>query len=162
MGLLEERYYQIIPALARALPDHEFRLFVREAHPACVDALAGLSNVIVAVGVGTDAMMDYLATSRYLLVLDHAESRYRKDRLSGAIPFGLNLAVPMIMSRQLAGLYDIRGGVVTYDDVPDADLAERLSTIDAEAYRALVADALAERNRLAQHAAEQFFAFLDS
>ena len=34
-------------------------------------------------------MMDYLATSRYLLVLDHAESRYRKDRLSGAIPLGL-------------------------------------------------------------------------
>lgn len=162
MGLLEERYYQIIPTLARALPDHEFRLFVRAAHPTCVEALAGLPNVNIAVGVGTDEMMEYLATSRYLLVLDHPEGRYRKDRLSGAIPIGLNLAVPMVMSQQLADLYEIRDGVVTYDDVPDDELAERMSQIDAEAYRALIADTLAERSRLAQLGEERLLAFLDS
>jgi hypothetical protein len=162
MGLLEERYYEIIPALARAMPDVELRLFVREIPPECMALLVGLPNVVVAVAESTNAMMAYFATTRFLLILDHPESRYRKDRLSGAIPLGFNLGVPMVMSRQLAALHDIRGGVVTYDDTPDADLGERMAAITPVAYRALVEDVLAERSRLARLAAHRFDAFLQS
>jgi hypothetical protein len=105
-------------------------------------------------------MMAYLAASRFLLILDHAESRYRKDRLSGAIPFGLNLAVPMVMSQELAALYDIRAGVVSYADAPDEHLVARLSSITPEGYRALVAETLAERDRMARVADERFDDFL--
>ena len=160
MGLLEERYYQIIPQIARAMPDTLFRLFVRQAHPTCMSLLSGLPNVVVSVGEGTDSMMEYLASSRYLLILDHEESRYRKDRLSGAIPFGLNLAVPMVMSKELAALYDIRAGVVSYESSPGADLVRRLSSITPAAYGTLVADMLTERERLAHVGSKRFTEFL--
>jgi hypothetical protein len=162
MGLLEERYYQIIPELARAMPDTEFRLFVRQTHPDCMAKLQDSSNVVVVVGEGTDSMMAHLASSRFLLILDYADSRYRKDRLSGAIPFGLNLGVPMVMSSQLAALYDIRAGVVSYDDAPGTALVNRLSTITPEEYRGLVSDALGERERMARVAAERFAEFLSA
>jgi hypothetical protein len=160
MGLLEERYYQIIPELARAMPDTTFRLFVRQAHPKCMALLSPLANVAVAIGEGTDSMMEYLASSRYLLILDHEESRYRQDRLSGAIPLGLNLAVPMVMSSELAQLYDIRAGVVTYPGTPDAGLAQRLASITPAEYERLVADMVVERTRMAQVASQRFSEFL--
>ena len=160
MGLLEERYYQIIPTLARAMPHVELRLFVRTSHPECMALFAGIPNIVVVTGESTDTMMRYLTTSRFLLILDHAESRYRKDRLSGALPFGFNLGVPMVMSRQLAALNDIRGGVLTYDDIPDDDLVARMASMTPDAYRALVDDTLAERTRLARVAAQRFTGFL--
>jgi len=162
MGLLEERYYQIIPEMALAMRDVTFRLFVRQAHPACMSLLAQLPNVVVAIGEGTESMMEYLTSSRYLLILDHEDSRYRQDRLSGAIPVGLNLAVPMVMSRELASVYDIRAGVVTYQGTPDADLVRRLASITPDEYAKLVADMIPERSRLAQVASQRFSAFLDS
>jgi hypothetical protein len=160
MGLLEERYYQIIPELARALPDTTFRLFVRQADPACTALLALHPNVVVSVGESTDSMMECLTASRYLLILDHDDCRYRHDRLSGAIPFGLNLTVPMVMSNELAAIYDIRAGVVGYRGTPDAGLAQRLVAITPAEYQQLVADMVVERARMARLAATRFDRFL--
>ncbi len=160
MGLLEERYYQIIPELARALPDKTFRLFVRQIDPICAALLAPHPNVVVSVGEGTDSMMECVASSLYLLILDHDDCRYRHDRLSGAIPFGLNLTVPMVMSNELAAVYDIRAGIVGYRATPDVALAQRLASITPAEYRRLVDAMVVERARLAHVAATRFDRFL--
>ena len=107
-------------------------------------------------------MMAHLASSRFLLILDHADSRYRKDRLSGAIPFGLNLAVPMVMPSELATLYDIQAGIVCYDGTPGADLVARLASITPGDYRALVAKMLTERERVARLGAKRLSEFLQA
>ena len=162
MGLLEERYHQLIPDIARAMPDTVVRLFARRVDASCRALLADLPNVVIAAGEPTDSMMEHVAGSRFLLILDHPESRYRKDRLSGAIPFGLNLAVPMVMSRQLADLYGIRAGVVTYDDVPGPALVQRLASMTDAEYRVIVEELAAERDRIGELARRTFTGFLES
>ena len=66
----------------------------------------------------------------------------------------------MVMSSELARLYDIRAGVVTYQGTPDKDLAQTLASITADQYEQLVADMVAERTRMAQVASQRFSEFL--
>jgi hypothetical protein len=103
--------------LIKRLSNYTIQIFSRVSNnnKIFLNQLENYKNVIVYRNSKCELLLDKIRTSKFICVLDHRNSWYVKDRLSGSIPLALNNEIPLILTKRINYIYNLRG-TITYNE----------------------------------------------
>lgn len=119
----------------------EFKIciFTRYIDKTTREMLQKYRNFVIYEKASTDTMMDVLRKSRYIYTADtenYTENGVRGGILTGMIPLGLNNNIPIIMTKRLNLIYNLKGVLLYDNDI--MELREIIKNMEHNRYKELL------------------------
>ena len=148
-----QRDIKNIIKLVQNYTDFKVCIFTRYIDKTTRDTLQKYKNFILYEKVSTDFMVDILRKSRYIYTADtenYTENGVRGGILTGMIPLGLNNNIPIIMTKRLNIIYNLKGVLLYDNDI--MELRDIIKNMEHTKYKELLALSLQDKkNRCSEN-----------
>lgn len=113
-------------------------IFTRKIKDEYKSELSKFDNCSIYINMSTETMIDKIRRSKFILTADtkyYSENGHSTGVLTGMIPLALNNDVPLILSKNLNKIYNIKG-VIEYDELHN--ISNQINNMDNCVYNSIL------------------------